>query len=108
MLYTGLANMQSVLSNSQQFPPTMPWPYFWALLKSKIEIQVMIQHSSLHPNFPIESRLCSYVPLMLRKPDERRGLTQRWRFTEGGRLMCSHHGLFVQAKDGFMGLRGGE
>ena len=50
----------------------------------------------------------SHVPLMLRKPDERRGLTQRWRFTEGGRLMCSHHGLFVQAKDGFMGLRGGE
>ena len=48
------------------------------------------------------------MPLMLRKPDERRGLTQRWRFTEGGRLMCSHHGLFVQAKDGFMGLRGGE
>ena len=49
----------------------------------------------------------SHVPLMLRKPDERRQLTQRWRFTEGGRLMCSHHGLFVQAKDGFMGLRGG-
>merc|ERR1719367_449833 len=49
----------------------------------------------------------SHVPLMLRKPDDRRQLTQRWRFTEGGRLMCSHHGLFVQAKDGFMGLRGG-
>jgi hypothetical protein len=44
---------------------------------------------------------------MLRKPDERRQLTQRWRFTEGGRLMSSHHGLYVQAKDGFMGLKRG-
>ncbi len=49
----------------------------------------------------------SYVPLMLRKPDDRRQLTQRWRFTEGGRLMSSHHGLFVQAKDGFMGMKRG-
>ena len=43
------------------------------------------------------------VPLMLRKADERRQLTQRWRFTEDGRLMSAHHGLYVQAKDGFMG-----
>ncbi len=47
------------------------------------------------------------VPLMLRKPDERRQLTQRWRFTQDGRLMSSHNGLFVQAKDGFTGLHRG-
>ena len=34
---------------------------------------------------------------MLRKPDERRQLTQKWHFTEDGRLMCSHRGLYVQA-----------
>jgi vacuolar protein sorting-associated protein 13D len=49
----------------------------------------------------------SYVPLMLRKPDERRQLTQRWRFTEDGRLMCSHRGLYAQAKDGFCGIQKG-
>ena len=43
----------------------------------------------------------TYVPLMLRKPDERRKLTQTWRFTEDGKLMSAHNGLFVQAKDGF-------
>ena len=50
----------------------------------------------------------SHVPLMLRKPDERRQLTQRWKFTEEGRLVCSHRGLCVQAKDGFMGLVAGK
>ena len=49
----------------------------------------------------------TYVPLMLRKPDERRQLTQKWRFTDDGRLMCSHRGLFVQAKDGFAGVNKG-
>ena len=48
-----------------------------------------------------------FVPLMLRKPDERRQLTQRWRFTEDGKLMCTHRGLYVQAKDGFTGLKKG-
>merc|ERR1719228_2466345 len=45
-----------------------------------------------------------FVPLMLRKPDPRRSLTQRWKFTEDGRLCCQHHGLYVQAKDGYLGL----
>ncbi len=45
---------------------------------------------------------------MLRKSDERRALTQRWRFTEDGRLMSTHNGLYVQAKDGFMGMHRGE
>jgi len=45
-----------------------------------------------------------FVPLMLRKPDPRRSLTQRWRFTEDGRLCCQHQGLYVQAKDGYLGL----
>ena len=37
-----------------------------------------------------------------------RQLTQRWRFTEDGKLMCTHRGLYVQAKDGFSGLQLGE
>ncbi|XP_076064677.1 vacuolar protein sorting 13D isoform X4 [Oratosquilla oratoria] len=45
-----------------------------------------------------------YQPLMLRKPDERRKLTQTWRFKEDGRLCCEHPNLYVQAKDGFLGL----
>ena len=49
----------------------------------------------------------SYTPLMLRKPDERRQLTQRWKFTDDGRLVSAHRGLYVQAKDGFMGLVAG-
>ena len=44
-----------------------------------------------------------FVPLMLRKPDPRRSLTQQWRFTEDGRLCCQHTGLFVQAKVGRLG-----
>ena len=50
----------------------------------------------------------SYTPLMLRKPDDRRQLTQRWKFTNDGRLACSHRGLYAQAKDGFIGLVAGK
>ena len=50
----------------------------------------------------------SYVPLMLRKVDERRQLTQKWKFTDEGKLVCSHRGLYAQCKDGFMGLKRGE
>jgi vacuolar protein sorting-associated protein 13D len=46
----------------------------------------------------------AYVPLMLRKADDRRQMTQRWRFTDDGCLMSAYNGLFVQAKDGFAGL----
>jgi vacuolar protein sorting-associated protein 13D len=46
----------------------------------------------------------SYVPLMLRRPDERRKFTQTWKFTDDGRLVCTHRGLYAQAKDGFLGL----
>lgn len=49
-----------------------------------------------------------YVHLMLRKPDPRRLLTQTWRFTEDGRLCCGHSNVFVQAKDGFQGIRIGK
>ncbi|CAL4063499.1 unnamed protein product, partial [Meganyctiphanes norvegica] len=49
----------------------------------------------------------SYTPLMLRKPDDRRRLTQTWRFTDDGQLCCLHANLFVQAKDGFPGLTTG-
>lgn len=48
-----------------------------------------------------------YVHLMLRKPDPRRQLTQTWRFTDDGRLCCGHNNVFVQAKDGFYGVRQG-
>jgi hypothetical protein len=44
---------------------------------------------------------------MLRKPDPRRQLTQTWRFTDDGRLCCGHNNVFVQAKDGFYGVRQG-
>lgn len=44
---------------------------------------------------------------MLRKPDPRRQLTQTWHFTEDGRLCCGHSNVFVQAKDGFYGIRQG-
>ena len=49
----------------------------------------------------------SYTPLMLRRPDPRRQLTQTWQFTDDGRLCCRHHNLFVQARDGFVGLTTG-
>uniref|UniRef100_A0A2R5LD33 Putative vacuolar protein n=1 Tax=Ornithodoros turicata TaxID=34597 RepID=A0A2R5LD33_9ACAR len=48
-----------------------------------------------------------YTELMLRKPDERRRLTQTWTFTENGRLCCQLPNMFVQPRDGFVGLRRG-
>ncbi|XP_037089594.1 LOW QUALITY PROTEIN: vacuolar protein sorting-associated protein 13D-like [Pollicipes pollicipes] len=47
------------------------------------------------------------VPLRLRRLDRRRRLTQSWRFTDDGRLCCQHPNLYVQAQDGFAGLRRG-
>ena len=49
-----------------------------------------------------------FAPLMLRKPDPRRYSTQTWRFSEDGRLCCQHQGLYVQAKDGYLGLSHGK
>ena len=49
-----------------------------------------------------------WAPLMLRKPDPRRYSTQTWRFTEEGRLCCQVSGLYVQAKDGYLGLAAGK
>jgi len=50
--------------------------------------------SALQPN--------QFVPLMLRKPNNRRASTQHWEFTSDGRLKCSiYENLFVQAKVGF-------
>jgi vacuolar protein sorting-associated protein 13D len=46
-----------------------------------------------------------YIPLMLRKIDARRALTQTWTFTSDGRLCCGHSNLFVQSRDG---LRAGK
>lgn len=47
------------------------------------------------------------MPLMLRKIDAKRALTQTWTFTYDGRLCCEHPNLFVQPKNGFIGLRAG-
>nr|CAI5831310.1 unnamed protein product [Callosobruchus analis] len=49
----------------------------------------------------------NYSRLMLRRIDPRRRSTQKWRFTEEGRLCCDHHNMCVQAMDGFYGLRAG-
>ncbi|CAH1990127.1 unnamed protein product [Acanthoscelides obtectus] len=49
----------------------------------------------------------TYSRLMLRRIDPRRRSTQKWRFTEEGRLCCDHHNMCVQAMDGFYGLRAG-
>nr|XP_018896804.1 PREDICTED: vacuolar protein sorting-associated protein 13D isoform X1 [Bemisia tabaci] len=46
-----------------------------------------------------------YSGLVLRRPHQRRKMTQTWRFTEEGRLCCAHNNMCVQAKDGFFGLR---
>ena len=48
------------------------------------------------------------VPLMLRKPDPRRSMTQHWRFTEDGRLCCQIPGLFVQTGHGQFGFSIGQ
>ena len=45
----------------------------------------------------VPSAMVATVPLMLRKPDPQRSLTQHWRFTEDGRLCCQHPDLYVQA-----------
>ena len=45
----------------------------------------------------VPSAMVTTVPLMLRKPDPQRSLTQHWRFTEDGRLCCQHPDLYVQA-----------
>ncbi|CAG9818576.1 unnamed protein product [Phaedon cochleariae] len=49
----------------------------------------------------------TYSRLMLRRIDPRRKSTQKWRFTEDGRLCCDHCNMCVQAVDGFYGLRPG-
>ncbi|KAJ8920133.1 hypothetical protein NQ315_011790 [Exocentrus adspersus] len=49
----------------------------------------------------------TYSRLMLRRIDPRRRSTQKWRFTEEGRLCCDHCNMCVQAQDGFYGLRPG-
>ncbi|XP_025097802.1 vacuolar protein sorting-associated protein 13D-like isoform X4 [Pomacea canaliculata] len=47
------------------------------------------------------------VPLMLKKPDERRKSTQTWRFTEDGMLCCHAGVMCVQAIDGVENLQDG-
>ncbi|XP_074028701.1 vacuolar protein sorting 13D [Leptinotarsa decemlineata] len=49
----------------------------------------------------------TYSKLMLRRIDPRRRSTQKWRFTEDGKLCCDHYNMCVQALDGFYGLRPG-
>ncbi|XP_060529289.1 intermembrane lipid transfer protein Vps13D isoform X2 [Cylas formicarius] len=49
----------------------------------------------------------TYSRLTLRRVDPRRQSTQKWHFTEEGRLCCEHNNMCVQAEDGFYGLREG-
>lgn len=49
----------------------------------------------------------TYTRLTLRRIDPRRQSTQKWRFTEEGRLCCDHYNMCVQVMDGFYGLRAG-
>uniref|UniRef100_A0AAR5PHD2 UBA domain-containing protein n=1 Tax=Dendroctonus ponderosae TaxID=77166 RepID=A0AAR5PHD2_DENPD len=49
----------------------------------------------------------SFGRLTLKRVDPRRLSTQRWRFTESGRLCCAHDNMCVQAEDGLYGLREG-
>lgn len=45
-----------------------------------------------------------YSSLTLRSIDNKRSLTQYWSFTSEGRLCCEHPDLYVQPRDGFLGL----
>lgn len=49
-----------------------------------------------------------YTFLTIAFPNPQRRYTQRWRFTNDGRLMCEHKNLCVQPKGGLAGLRAGE
>lgn len=49
----------------------------------------------------------TYTRLTLRRIDPRRQSTQKWRFTDNGRLCCDHNNMCVQVMDGFYGLRTG-
>ena len=48
-----------------------------------------------------------YTPLMIRKIDAKRALSQTWTFTADGRLCCEYPDLYVQPKNGFKGLKVG-
>lgn len=58
-----------------------------------------IENTAAQPN--------TYSKLMLRRIDPRRQSTQKWRFTEEGRLCCDHYNMCVQSMDGSYGLRAG-
>uniref|UniRef100_A0A2M4A0B1 Putative vacuolar protein n=1 Tax=Anopheles triannulatus TaxID=58253 RepID=A0A2M4A0B1_9DIPT len=47
------------------------------------------------------------IGLVVRPANRQRKLTQTWRFTEDGRLMCEHSNMCVQARGGIFGLREG-
>ncbi|KAG5879440.1 hypothetical protein JTB14_025696 [Gonioctena quinquepunctata] len=49
----------------------------------------------------------TYSRLMLRRIDPRRQSTQKWKFTDDGKLRCDHYNMCVQSMDGFYGLRPG-
>ncbi|XP_076466689.1 LOW QUALITY PROTEIN: intermembrane lipid transfer protein VPS13D-like [Babylonia areolata] len=47
------------------------------------------------------------VPLVLKKPDERRRSTQTWRFTQDGMLCCHAGAMCIQTINGVEGLQDG-
>ncbi|CAH1134889.1 unnamed protein product [Ceutorhynchus assimilis] len=68
--------------------------------RSQSDILVLdIADTAPQPNY--------YSRLTLRRVDPRRLSTQRWRFTENGRLCCDHYNMCVQSEDGIYGLREG-
>lgn len=87
-----------MLQHEGSSPPQDPTASHQEMMRKSLVLD--IAGPAVQPN--------KYVPLMLRKPDERRQLTQKWRFTDDGRLMCAHRGLYVQAKDGFSGFKRGK
>ena len=48
-----------------------------------------------------------FTPLMIRKIDAKRALTQTWTFTADGRLCCEFPNLYIQPTDGTKGLKDG-
>ncbi|KAG1679364.1 Vacuolar protein sorting-associated protein 13D [Nymphon striatum] len=93
-------NMQSQLEHEGSNPPQDPRKSSGSSAKSK-RTKFVLDLAGIGPQPDC------YTPLMLRKSDDRRRSTQTWRFTEDGRLCCAYNNMYVQANDGFYGLKAG-
>ncbi|KAL1513260.1 hypothetical protein ABEB36_002689 [Hypothenemus hampei] len=85
--------MEGYLQHEGSSPPNHP-----NAPRSQDNILILdIADTAPQPNF--------YSRLALKRIDPRRVSTQRWRFTQDGRLCCQHKNMCVQAENGFYGLR---